>query len=78
VKYPLTIVVFAALGTSVPVHADADSTPRNDLSTQCQAMAFLAHPASLPDMPAVTNLRHSYYTLCVGRHGIMDPELNNQ
>jgi hypothetical protein len=83
VKYLCTIAVLAAgllaaLGTSVPTPAKADGTPKNDLSTQCQAMAFLAHPASLPDLPAVTNLRHSYYTLCIGRHGTMDPELNAQ
>ena len=81
-KYVCTIavsaVVLAALGASVPTHVRADSAPKNDLSTQCEAMAFSAHPASLPNLSAVTNLRHSYYTLCMDRRGIMDPELGAQ
>jgi hypothetical protein len=82
-KYLGTIAVFvaaalAALGANLPTDARADGTPKNDLSTQCQAMAFDAHPASLPDSSSVANLRHSYYALCIDRQGIMDPELNNQ
>jgi hypothetical protein len=82
VKYVWTIAVFvvvsAALGAGVPTRVRADSTPKSDLSTQCEAMAFSAHPASLPDLTAVTNLRHGYYTLCMDRRGIMDPELGPQ
>jgi hypothetical protein len=43
------------------------------LKKQCTAMAFTAHPASLPDITAVRNLRRDYYNLCIARRGKMDP-----
>jgi hypothetical protein len=65
-KLLLTIVVFAILGTGFPIHAKAA-----DNESKCNGLALKAHPSSLPDVPAVTNLRHDYYTLCMARHGNM-------
>jgi hypothetical protein len=41
-------------------------------------MARQAHPADLPDKPSASDLRRSYYRLCIQRRGNMDPELKNQ
>jgi hypothetical protein len=59
----------AVIGSTVPANAK-DST---DLKKECWQMALTAHPASLPDIPSVTNLRRSYYRLCLARGGKMDP-----
>jgi hypothetical protein len=72
----LTITALAVLGTMVPMHAKA-SDNTDSLAKQCQALALKAHPASLPNTPAVSNLRHSYYTLCMDRQAKMDQELAN-
>jgi hypothetical protein len=44
-----------------------------DLAKKCEAMSLKAHPATLPQTQSTSNLRRSYYDLCVSRHGIMDP-----
>ena len=62
------MIVLAELGTVVPAHATAST----HLAKECRTMALKAHPATLPDMRAAANLRHSYYALCVARHGKMD------
>jgi len=59
----------AVIGTALPTNAK-DSA---DLKKECWQMALTAHPASLPDIPSVTNLRRSYYRLCLARGGKMDP-----
>jgi hypothetical protein len=46
------------------------------LAKQCRAMTWAAHPANLPDIPAVRNLRKDYYKVCVARRGKMDPLIN--
>jgi hypothetical protein len=68
-----TAIVLALVGATAPAHAKVDE----QLANQCHTLALKAHPARLPDIPAVTNLRQSYYNLCIGRHGNMDPELPN-
>lgn len=68
------IVLAAALGMAVPMHVKAANS-KSDLSTNCQAKASGTYPALAPDMAAVNNLRQSYYTLCMTRRGIMNPEL---
>jgi hypothetical protein len=68
-KLLLTIVAFAILGTGFPIHAKA--ADNDDNASKCNYLALKAHPSSLPDVPAVTNLRHDYYTLCMARHGNM-------
>ena len=62
------VVLVTGVGAAVPAHA-------NRLTKQCQTMARKAHPATLPDDPAVVNLRHSYYKMCINRRGKMDQEL---
>lgn len=77
-KHLKTIAVLAALGAVIPMQVKADGNAKDDktdLSTQCQTKAFSAHPASLPNSPAVANLRHSYYALCMDRQGTMNTEL---
>ena len=68
-KLLLTIVTIAILGTSLPIHVKA--ADNDDNASKCNNLALKAHPSSLPDVPAVTNLRHDYYTLCMARHGNM-------
>jgi hypothetical protein len=65
-----TFVAVAILSAIFPVHAKAADADSN-LASQCTDLALKAHPSSLPDIPAVTNLRHDYYTLCMARHGKM-------
>src|SRR5258708_30096293 len=68
-KMFLTVVTLAILGTGFPIHAKA--ADNDDNASKCKNLALKAHPSSLPDIPAVTNLRHDYYTLCMARHGKM-------
>ena len=68
-----TAIILVGLGVAAPAYATVDE----HLAKKCQEMALAAHPASLPDIPAVANLRHSYYSLCISRRGQMDPELTN-
>jgi hypothetical protein len=68
-KLLLTVVTLAILGTGFPIHAKA--ADNDDNASKCKNLALKAHPSSLPDIPAVTNLRHDYYTLCMARHGKM-------
>ena len=65
------IIFLAGIGASVPAQAKVDK----HLKKQCNQMALRAHPATLPDTPAVANLRHDYYKLCLTRRGKMDQEL---
>src|SRR5258708_24305770 len=58
-KMFLTVVTLAILGTGFPIHAKAPDN--DDNASECKNLAFKAHPSSLPDIPAVTNLRHDYY-----------------
>ena len=46
------VVLAFGVGAAVPAHASR-------LTKQCKTMALKAHPAALPDDPAVVNLRHS-------------------
>jgi hypothetical protein len=57
--------------------APASAKVSSQLATKCQQMALQAHPADLPDKPAASGLRRSYYRLCIQRRGNMDPELRN-
>jgi hypothetical protein len=65
-------IVLASMSVTIPAHAKV----RARLTKECQTMALQAHPRSLPDLPAVANLRHNYDRLCIARRGTMDPELN--
>jgi hypothetical protein len=69
VKLSCIIVALVGLGMSEP--AQSKATPR--IAKQCRSMALAAHPKSLPDEPAVANLRRGYYNLCIARRGKMDP-----
>jgi hypothetical protein len=64
-----TLIVFAGFGTAVP----ADAKVSANLAKKCHAMAWRAHPATLPDSQAAANLRRNYYQVCVARGGIIDP-----
>jgi hypothetical protein len=64
-----TMIVLAGIGAAVPAHAKVSA----DLAKKCQAMAWQAHPATLPDSQAAANLRRNYYKLCIARRGIIDP-----
>ena len=68
-KLLLTVVTLVILGTGFPIRAKA--ADNDDNASKCKNLALKAHPSSLPDIPAVTNLRHDYYTLCMARHGKM-------
>jgi hypothetical protein len=68
-KLHLTFVTLAILGACIPIHAKAADD--GDTASRCKDLALKAHPSSLPDTPAVTRLRHDYYTLCIARHGKM-------
>jgi len=57
------------IGAALPANAKVSAAPKKE----CWQLALAAHPASLPDIPAVTNLRRSYYRLCLARRGTMDP-----
>ena len=73
-KLLLIVATLAILGTGFPIHAkaaDNDHHHHDDNASKCKSLALKAHPRSLPDIPAVTNLRHDYYTLCMARHGKM-------
>jgi hypothetical protein len=63
------MIMVAGVGAIAPAQAKIIAS----LANKCQAMAWQAHPATLPDIPAATNLRRSYYRLCIVRRGIMDP-----
>jgi hypothetical protein len=65
------MVVLAGMSAAVPAQA------KINLAKECRGMAFRAHPATLPNIPAVVNLRNDYYELCITRRGKMDPELSN-
>ena len=65
------MIVLAEVGTVLPAHAMVST----HLAKECRTIALQAHPATLPDMRATANLRHSYYTLCIARHGKMDQVL---
>jgi hypothetical protein len=67
------MVLLAGVNAAVPAHADADT----DVAERCRTMAFKAHPATLPDIPAVVNLRKDYYSICIARRGEMDQELTH-
>lgn len=62
-----TVVTLAILGTGFATKA-ADN---DAFASKCNNLALKAHPSSLPDIPAVTKLRHDYYTLCMARQGNM-------
>jgi hypothetical protein len=64
-----TMIVVAGVGAIAPAHAKISAS----LANKCQAMAWQAHPATLPDIRATVNLRRDYYRLCIARRGIMDP-----
>jgi hypothetical protein len=64
-----TMIVVAGAGAIAPAHAKISAS----LTNKCQAMAWQAHPATLPDIQATVNLRRDYYRLCIARRGIMDP-----
>jgi hypothetical protein len=64
-----TMIVLAGIGAVVPAHAKVSA----NLVKKCQAMAWQAHPATLPDVQAAANLRRNYYKLCIARRGIIDP-----
>lgn len=68
-KLLLTVVTLAILGFGFPIHVKA--ADNDDTASKCNNLALKAHPSSLPDIPAVTNLRRNYYTLCMARHGKM-------
>jgi hypothetical protein len=68
-KLLLIVATLAILGSGFPIHAKA--ADNDDNASKCKNLALKAHPSSLPDIPAVTNLRHDYYTLCMARHGKM-------
>jgi hypothetical protein len=63
------VFAFALIGA-----APASAKVSSHLAKKCEQMAVQAHPADLPDKPSATDLRRSYYRLCIHRHGIMDPE----
>lgn len=63
------IAIAAAIAGAVPAHADTD------VNKKCNTMTLKAHPTTLPNIPAVVNLRKSYFDLCVARRGVMDQEL---
>jgi hypothetical protein len=63
-----TMIVVAGVGAAIPAHAKVGA----NLAKKCQAMAWQAHPATLPDVKAAANLRRNYYKLCIARRGIMD------
>jgi hypothetical protein len=67
------MVVLAGTSAAVPAHAETNT----HLAKECRGLALKAHPATLPNIPAVVNLRDDYYKLCVTRRGKMDPELSN-
>jgi hypothetical protein len=64
-----TMIVMAGVGAIAPAQAKISAS----LANKCQAMAWQAHPATLPDIQATTNLRRNYYRFCIARRGIMDP-----
>ena len=64
-----TMIVLAGFGTAIP----ADAKVSASLAKKCQAMAWQAHPATLPNVQAAANLRRNYYGVCVARGGIIDP-----
>jgi hypothetical protein len=72
VNFGCLVVGVLAASVSLP----AEAKVRKQLAKQCHAMALQAHPASLPDMSSVTNLRRDYYSLCIKRRGQMDPLMN--
>ena len=59
----------AGVDVAIPARAKVSA----NLAKECQAMAWQAHPATLPDVKAAANLRRNYYKLCIARRGIMDP-----
>jgi hypothetical protein len=63
------MIVVTGVGVIAPAHAKVSAS----LANKCQAMAWQAHPATLPDKRAAANLRRNYYRICIGRRGIMDP-----
>jgi len=67
------MVVSIVIGTALPGNAKVSAV----LQKECWRLTLEAHPASLPDIPAVTDLRRSYYRLCLARRGKMDPVLTN-
>jgi hypothetical protein len=63
------MIVLAGVSAALPAHAKISA----NLAKKCQAKAWLAHPATLPDDQAAANLRRNYYQLCIARRGSMDP-----
>jgi hypothetical protein len=68
-----TAFILLWLGAAAPALAKVDQP----VADRCHTLSLKAHPASLPDVPAVTNLRESFYNLCVTRRGTMNPLLAN-
>jgi hypothetical protein len=62
-------IILAGFGTAIP----ADAKISANLAKQCHALAWQAHPATLPDVQAASYLRRTYYQICIARRGIMDP-----
>jgi hypothetical protein len=58
----------------VAAHAKVSAS----IAKRCHTMALEAHPRWLPHIKATADLRHSYYRLCISRHGVMDQELYNK
>lgn len=73
-KLFFTIVLLAGVGSAA---LPAQAKVSEHLAKECWSKALKAHPATLPDIPAVNNLRNSYYKLCAIRHGKMDPKLED-
>jgi hypothetical protein len=70
-----TLCILSALLALSAVSAHASDS---EVAKQCQAMAEKAHPKSLPNTPAVANLRDNYYDLCMQRRGSMDSLLHSE
>jgi hypothetical protein len=64
-----TMIMVAGVGAIAPAQAKISAS----LANKCQAMAWQAHPATLPHIQATTNLRRNSYRFCIARRGIMDP-----
>ena len=73
-KVRCILVVLLGMSAALPAHAKVSAA----IAGQCHTLAFEAHPDWLPNIKATAYLRHSYYRLCISRHGIMDQELYNK